>query len=721
MKKSLNNLEQRANQIRQETIERANTADRVGQWFLDILHSTVLEYDPTASYEAGRWMIYNGVLYKSLSAATAGQSPETHGELWQGTLITNPELIAENGPKLPVAGPALARYVEEQLEQGDNTGAVPAASTTVAGKVRRGTEEDFEYLLDELNPHKEDRNAYVDPQLFLSMHEKLFGDGSLDATLRRGNETDRELIAGKVKRKSFEQTTGTHVMLTRKVNGVWVEAEPMLLSDFVLKDGGVIQPGEYFISAKHYYTGNLNSQIDFAVKTTSEDGVRWRFAGETTWRNMVLFNGVYRNDDAVYSILPSSQPRTVEFNRPDTNTTITRILPAGLPAPGLMDELPEGTTTPIPEGAVVSEILPTAIRSVGFSHVEPGRDSSFWLDADIEAKYMIVPEDGSEWTGVDESGAIVKSGLWLLFYPDLYNQTDNWEFVSRFNRGAGTGMPPGKQFHLLIWVKNAPNTIFKTPVWTVPTGTIGITAQNLIHEVGVLELTEIWYRNLGERPAGSGSYSWSYMVVGTPGTKFTYQINDEPINPLIQPSPVSANPPTADDAGNVANISRPTAHPSAKFFVDGVEIASLDHSPGPNPGNWTKVWSKPESDPGQTPQQPSEAGTFGPPWENVITKQVAARMPNFLSVKVTDYNGQSDIATFGADVGLMPGEGEVIKWRVNHSKWKNLPITATLPKGMPHLFQIVSINPNTPESDWTRNAVGAGDRAKNEAEQVLIS
>ncbi|GAB3889906.1 hypothetical protein GCM10028803_00430 [Larkinella knui] len=223
MKKSTSALKQGANQIREEFRSGLNTAERVGGWMVDLLESTVLEYDPASPYQAGRWVIYGGILYKAIAATQAAQTPLSHPQLWEGKLITNPDLIVEDGPDLPVAGPALFQYIRDRLANNGNGGSVPDADKTTKGIVRRADAEDFDYLQDQTIPEKDDINAYVGPALLLYMLDLLFGNGGLDATLKRGNDSDRDLIAGTISRKKFAEGTATHVPGLARTNGVWRE------------------------------------------------------------------------------------------------------------------------------------------------------------------------------------------------------------------------------------------------------------------------------------------------------------------------------------------------------------------------------------------------------------------------------------------------------------------------------------------------------------------
>lgn len=332
MKRSLSNLETRANVIKQAIITGENTADRVGAWMLDTLHSATFEYDPAQSYPVNCWVIFGGVLCRSMAQTAPGQSPETHPMLWDRKMITDPELITENGQNLPVAGPALYEFVLDRLNQnGGDGGDVPDADTTTKGKVRRGGIEDFEYLMDESGEEKDDINAYVGPGLLLFMLDLIFGKGDLDAALSRGNVSGQDATVGKINRTKFDEGEYTHITGLVRRNGVW--SEVLIPKDLIsggsggsqlptAPAGGVpnqtLTEGQFFshtltawTNTDEYEVKNLPAGLSFNTGSRTISGT------PTASGNYVIavtgIKGAGRNTvSAAYTVQPASVTRTLD-------------------------------------------------------------------------------------------------------------------------------------------------------------------------------------------------------------------------------------------------------------------------------------------------------------------------------------------------------------------------------------------------------------------------
>ncbi|RIV23610.1 hypothetical protein DYU11_11555 [Fibrisoma montanum] len=87
-----------AQQIRQETIPSANTAERVGAFLENLAKSATLPYDPDAEYAAGQNVIYQNYIYRALApGALLGESPVTAPAKWRKMGLITLQEATDNG------------------------------------------------------------------------------------------------------------------------------------------------------------------------------------------------------------------------------------------------------------------------------------------------------------------------------------------------------------------------------------------------------------------------------------------------------------------------------------------------------------------------------------------------------------------------------------------------------------------------------------------------
>jgi hypothetical protein len=120
----------KTSQIKNETVDAANTALRVGQALEDIKDSAIMAYDPAGSYVSGQLAIYEGTIVKAVGSVGAQQTPASNPEKWDRKLVVSTNQIAE-GNYNPVSGHVLAQLIAEG-EAGEG-GTVPMADEDTAG------------------------------------------------------------------------------------------------------------------------------------------------------------------------------------------------------------------------------------------------------------------------------------------------------------------------------------------------------------------------------------------------------------------------------------------------------------------------------------------------------------------------------------------------------------------------------------------------------------
>lgn len=126
-KRSYTNLQSRASKIKTETLADANTADRIGSEFMDMLDSAVLEYDPGRAYKTDELAYRQGITYQAISDVPTGSAPP-NDRYWTAFGAT-PEEVLDGIVKKPVFS-----HVLYQLLSTLTTGnAVGYADTDKAG------------------------------------------------------------------------------------------------------------------------------------------------------------------------------------------------------------------------------------------------------------------------------------------------------------------------------------------------------------------------------------------------------------------------------------------------------------------------------------------------------------------------------------------------------------------------------------------------------------
>ncbi|MBC3785726.1 hypothetical protein [Spirosoma utsteinense] len=80
---SQSELLSRAYEIFDETIPSANTAERVGGLLIEIIRAATKPYAPTATYQAGEYVLFNDNLWRSLVAIAVSESPTAAPTKWR--------------------------------------------------------------------------------------------------------------------------------------------------------------------------------------------------------------------------------------------------------------------------------------------------------------------------------------------------------------------------------------------------------------------------------------------------------------------------------------------------------------------------------------------------------------------------------------------------------------------------------------------------------------
>ncbi|GAB3882750.1 hypothetical protein [Spirosoma agri] len=131
----LKNLIDRATQVKNEVVDAANTALRIGLLLIDLIKYGVSEFDPDAVYEADQWVIHDGVLAKCLINTNVGESPISTPNKWSKKLVTD-RAQATLSNHLPIAASVVVKLINE-IQQ---NGGIPNASTTQRGAARQATD-----------------------------------------------------------------------------------------------------------------------------------------------------------------------------------------------------------------------------------------------------------------------------------------------------------------------------------------------------------------------------------------------------------------------------------------------------------------------------------------------------------------------------------------------------------------------------------------------------
>ncbi|GAB3994600.1 hypothetical protein GCM10028807_32550 [Spirosoma daeguense] len=137
MIKKLKDLLQRAGVVRTAQITGENSANRIGTLLEDLTKGAIQDYDNTASYDQYQYAVKDGILIQAQGDTVAGQSPETHPNLWSIKLVTNKSQITL-GNTLPVSAGAIA----EKLAEGGGSGSteIPNADKVTFGLSRNATD-----------------------------------------------------------------------------------------------------------------------------------------------------------------------------------------------------------------------------------------------------------------------------------------------------------------------------------------------------------------------------------------------------------------------------------------------------------------------------------------------------------------------------------------------------------------------------------------------------
>lgn len=140
MIKLFQNLFDRATGVKSETVNLANTADKVGGLIRDVLLNGCSRFDASASYYTGQYVIYSGVLCEVVQDTNPGETPDSHGAKWSKKLVTDATQANESNT-LPIATNAVVTLIAQAENLG---GDVPNASETERGKARQATSGEYE-------------------------------------------------------------------------------------------------------------------------------------------------------------------------------------------------------------------------------------------------------------------------------------------------------------------------------------------------------------------------------------------------------------------------------------------------------------------------------------------------------------------------------------------------------------------------------------------------
>ncbi|MBD2704420.1 hypothetical protein IC229_27515 [Spirosoma sp. BT702] len=213
MVKPLSYILNKAIEIKNELVLKANTATRVGTWMENLAESTALEFDPEkeGGYKVNQWVIIDGVLHKCLIAAATGQSPATHPAKWSTKLVTDKTQVTV-GNNLPVSASAVAQLLAEG--SGGSGALPPYATENIAGIARKaskaqlnaGVANDVWVSPEDLDDKIEALNAGLNPDLQVATDN--------------GNVTTREIQAAEFHAPSFPSaTSATQVLVPINMPG----------------------------------------------------------------------------------------------------------------------------------------------------------------------------------------------------------------------------------------------------------------------------------------------------------------------------------------------------------------------------------------------------------------------------------------------------------------------------------------------------------------------
>ncbi len=204
-------------QVKNETVEAANTALRVGQILEDIKDSALMEYDPAASYASGQLAVYQGTIMKAVGSVAPNQTPTSHASKWDRKLVLTTAQIA-TGNYNPVSAHVLAQL----LAEGESTGGiVPMADEDTAGIARRATLEDVDEGVSD--------DSFITPfkiKSYLSNLFEAFVQPTIDSVLANGNISNRALRLGNISNLSpnfVNNIQAVKVAFQAVPNGEWFD------------------------------------------------------------------------------------------------------------------------------------------------------------------------------------------------------------------------------------------------------------------------------------------------------------------------------------------------------------------------------------------------------------------------------------------------------------------------------------------------------------------
>lgn len=136
MIKWFSNILTRASQVRNETVDLANTALRVGSLQEDQARSTPMKWDPDASYEAGQIAYFKTLRSECIMDTTPGESPLTHPLKWSVKVVTDKGQIT-HGNNLVVTAGAVYDAIQAAILVATDW---PIATKEIKGIVRQATD-----------------------------------------------------------------------------------------------------------------------------------------------------------------------------------------------------------------------------------------------------------------------------------------------------------------------------------------------------------------------------------------------------------------------------------------------------------------------------------------------------------------------------------------------------------------------------------------------------